>query len=159
MAHDETPKKPEWFEMAENDVNPADYIEETSSPLKTSKRLPIIALLATGAILAGGSVFANVNQEQPASAENFTGSPAHQNPDNVDPGAQGSTLPGDSTTAGMTLPSGKTPPSGIKVPTDGDGEHKFVPGQRPPHDEDGDHPFPPRRHHEDENHDFEGDDD
>jgi hypothetical protein len=52
-----TPKKPDWFEMTEGDT-PATGLR------KVNKTLPIGALLIAGAVLFGGSIFAqdqNVN--------------------------------------------------------------------------------------------------
>lgn len=51
-----TPKKPDWFEMTEGDT-PATGLR------KVNKTLPIGALLVAGAVLFGGSIFA---QEQSA---------------------------------------------------------------------------------------------
>ena len=55
-----TPEKPEWFQMAEADSS----MESSTASLRSSKRLPLLALLATGAILSGGAVFANVTEQQ-----------------------------------------------------------------------------------------------
>ncbi len=128
MSDDLTPKKPEWFELAESEASTAD---EVSSSAK-ARRLPIIALLATGAILASGAVFANIREDQPAVAEdrgpqNFGNNPNFNGP------------LGDS----ITAPSG-------------DGAIQAPPLNGP--DQDGDHPFPPRdgrrhdRDHEDGDH-------
>lgn len=46
-----TPKKPEWFEMTE-EVTPATGLR------KVNKTLPVSALLVAGALLFGGSIFA-----------------------------------------------------------------------------------------------------
>jgi hypothetical protein len=46
-----TPKKPDWFEMTEGDT-PATGLR------KVNKTLPIGALLVAGALLFGGSLFA-----------------------------------------------------------------------------------------------------
>jgi hypothetical protein len=53
-----TPKKPDWFEMTEGDT-PATGLR------KVNKTLPIGALLVAGALLFGGSLFA---QDQSAVA-------------------------------------------------------------------------------------------
>ena len=53
-----TPKKPDWFEMTESDT-PATGLR------KVNKTLPIGALLVAGALLFGGSLFA---QDQSAVA-------------------------------------------------------------------------------------------
>ena len=56
-----TSEKPEWFELSEGDE---------SAPVlrKKSKKLPFIAVAAAGAIVLGGALFANANDEPNASA-------------------------------------------------------------------------------------------
>ena len=56
-----TSEKPEWFELSEG---------ESSNPVirKKSKKLPFIAVAAAGAIVIGGALFANANDEPNASA-------------------------------------------------------------------------------------------
>lgn len=56
-----TSEKPEWFEISES---------ESSNPVirKKSKKLPFIAVAAAGAIVLGGALFANANDEPNASA-------------------------------------------------------------------------------------------
>jgi hypothetical protein len=56
-------KKPEWFELLDGDAPSAQVT-------KVNKKLPIIAALVTGGILASGALFAG------ASAENSTGQSA-----------------------------------------------------------------------------------
>jgi hypothetical protein len=57
-----TPKKPEWFELTENG--------DTYSGIKRiDKKLPIITLVVAGAVVLGGSIFANANNEPSAVAE------------------------------------------------------------------------------------------
>ena len=144
MSDESTPQKPEWFQMAESDQPTSNQV----APSTKSRSLPLIALLATGAILAGGAVFANIRQEQPAVAEdnnpqNFAGNP------NVGGPAQDSiTAPSANSDGSIQAP----PPNGRIG--DGDGDHQF--GDRP--DGDGNHRFPPRdgRHHDGEH---EGEDD
>ena len=135
----EDQKKPEWFAMTESDIAPA-------TPARTSKRLPFIAILATGAILTAGAVFANVREEEPASAEGFRAGNFQPNP-NFTP--DGKSFPhSDSLTAGSRIPR-KPPvsPDGQIAPPrqgDEDGDHQFTPGGRP-HFEDGEeneHHFP-----------------
>ena len=57
-----TPKKPEWFEMTENG-------DSYSGIKRVDKKLPIITLVVAGAVVLGGSIFANANNEPPAVAE------------------------------------------------------------------------------------------
>ena len=56
-------KKPEWFELLDGDAPSAQVT-------KVNKKLPIIAALVTGGIIASGALFAG------ASAENSTGQSA-----------------------------------------------------------------------------------
>jgi hypothetical protein len=56
-------KKPEWFELLDGDAPSAQVT-------KVNKKLPIIAALVTGGIIASGALFAE------ASAENSTGQSA-----------------------------------------------------------------------------------
>ena len=78
-----TPKKPDWFEMTEGDT-PATGLR------KVNKTLPVGALLIAGAVLFGGSIFAqdqNVNSNiasSPVAApapinSNIDSSPSVQN--------------------------------------------------------------------------------
>jgi hypothetical protein len=144
MTPDTTPEKPEWFELADGDA-PAAQVK------KVNKKLPAIAVVVTGAIIATGAFFAN------ASEESHTGNQVSDG--NFDPGHDDNPgfAPqiGDTSTAtgkftprvrpkgplptasdGSILP----PPDGDFHGDDGDGEDHgdFIPGQRPPHREDGD---------------------
>lgn len=56
-------KKPEWFELLDGDAPSAQVT-------KVNKKLPVIAALVTGAVIASGALFAG------ASAENSTGQSA-----------------------------------------------------------------------------------
>ena len=60
-----TPKKPDWFEMTEGDSS-------SSGIRKVNKKLPLIALLAAGSIIAAGSIFASTNSEPTAVAKTPT---------------------------------------------------------------------------------------
>ena len=53
------PKKPEWFELLDGDAPSAQVT-------KVNKKLPVIAAVVTGAVIASGALFAG------ASAENST---------------------------------------------------------------------------------------
>lgn len=53
-------KKPEWFEISEND--------KSSDVRGVTKRYPLLALLVTALILGVGAVVAQTQEEQPASA-------------------------------------------------------------------------------------------
>ena len=65
-----TPKKPDWFEMTEGDT-PATGIR------KVNKTLPVSALLVAGALLFGGSLFA---QDQSADSNIASSSVAETEP-------------------------------------------------------------------------------
>ena len=68
-----TPKKPDWFEMTEGDT-PATGLR------KVNKTLPIGALLVAGALLFGGSLFA---QDQRADSNIASSSVAEAAPANT----------------------------------------------------------------------------
>jgi len=56
-----TPKKPDWFELTENG-------DSYAGIQKMNKKLPIATLVAAGAIILGGSIFATANNEPSAVA-------------------------------------------------------------------------------------------
>jgi hypothetical protein len=60
-----TPKKPDWFELTENE-------DSYTGIQKINKKLPIATLVVAGAVILGGSIFANANNEQTAVAETPT---------------------------------------------------------------------------------------
>ena len=57
-----TPKKPDWFEITEGG-------DAYAGIQKVSKKLPIVALIVAGAVILGGSIFANANNEPSANAD------------------------------------------------------------------------------------------
>ena len=57
----ENPKKPEWFELTDGDAPSAQVT-------KVNKKLPLAAVLITGAVIATGAFFANAS-ESDANAE------------------------------------------------------------------------------------------
>jgi len=59
-----TSEKPEWFELSKDDASSSAPIEKK----KLSKKLPFIAVAAAGAIVLGGALFANANDEPNANA-------------------------------------------------------------------------------------------
>jgi len=65
-------QKPEWFEISDND--------KSSNVRPITKRLPILALIATALILGVGAVIAQTQEEPPASAVQNT-SPTPTAPD------------------------------------------------------------------------------
>jgi len=62
-----TPKKPEWFELTDGENSPANV-------RKLNKKLPFAALVAAGAIVLGGSIFATAHDEPSAVADTPTAS-------------------------------------------------------------------------------------
>jgi hypothetical protein len=62
-----TPKKPDWFELTENG-------DSYAGIQKINKKLPIATLVVAGAVILGGSFFANANNEQSAVADTPTAS-------------------------------------------------------------------------------------
>jgi hypothetical protein len=62
-----TPKKPDWFELTENG-------DSYAGIQKINKKLPIATLVVAGAVILGGSIFANANNEQSAVADTPTAS-------------------------------------------------------------------------------------
>jgi hypothetical protein len=60
-----TPKKPDWFELTENN-------DSYAGIQKVNKRLPIATLALAGAVILGGSIFTTANNEPSAVAETPT---------------------------------------------------------------------------------------
>ncbi len=58
-----TPKKPDWFELTENG-------DSYAGIQKINKKLPIATLVVAGAVILGGSIFANANNENSIPAQN-----------------------------------------------------------------------------------------
>jgi hypothetical protein len=58
-----TPKKPDWFELTENG-------DSYTGIQKINKKLPIATLVVAGAVILGGSIFANANNENSIPAQN-----------------------------------------------------------------------------------------
>ena len=77
-----TSKKPEWFEITEKG-------DAYAGIQKVNKKLPIITLVVAGAVILGGSIFANANNEPSAVADTPTAS--------------------QSVAAGITTPTASTP--------------------------------------------------
>jgi len=107
-----TPKKPDWFEMTEGDSS-------SSGIRKVNKKLPLIALLAAGSIIAAGSIFASTNSEPTAVAETPTTSQsAAANQQNNSQSAPAPVATSKSTSGLSSLPA----PTVSKVPQRGEGE-------------------------------------
>jgi hypothetical protein len=62
-----TPKKPDWFELTDGE-------DSSANVRKINKKLPLAALVAAGAIILGGSIFATAHDEPSAVADTPTAS-------------------------------------------------------------------------------------
>lgn len=123
------PKKPEWFELLDGDAPSAQVI-------KINKKLPVIAALVAGAVIASGALFSG------ASAESSTGQSA------VASIGQSSNSPtptsSSSTSAAVANSLAKDPAVGIQAPgsnvgEDGDDErHERGEGRDRDHEDDDD---------------------
>ena len=138
-------KKPEWFELLDGDAPSAQVT-------KVNKKLPVIAALITGAVIASGALFAGASAENSsdqsavASIEqttNATSSPAANATDvnaaTSDPSIQSST---------PTTPSVTNPAGGMQAPgknygdddddedEDHDGRERRERGEGRDHDDD-----------------------
>ena len=165
MSNETGPKKPEWFEMTESEV-------DTPRPAPRMKSLPIAALLATGLILSAGAVFANISEEEPALAESVVATNSNMSNDtssnqsptqnsiatNKNSGTQTNnnmTNPTNNSNQGEIANPAAPSTGGMKVPTARNGEdddHEFGENRH------GERLNFPGRHHE-EHEDEEEDDD
>ena len=129
-------KKPEWFELADRD-------EPSAQVSKVNKKLPIAAVLITGAVIATGAFFASAS-ENDASAEGITqtstasSSTAGATPDattSSNPAAPNTTTPGiqDPTQGGVPVPGAN------RGDGDRDGDHEWGEGREHDGDRGGDH--------------------
>lgn len=125
-------EKPEWFEISEND--------SSSNVRPISKRIPVLALVATALILGVGAVVAQTQEESPASAvEATTTVPAITDQPQVDSGTS-ATAPN---APSLTAPKITTPnaPSIAKPPAGrgGDDDDEFGEHEGREHRERGEH--------------------
>ncbi len=104
-----TPKKPDWFELTENG-------DSYAGIQKMNKKLPIATLVIAGAVILGGSLFANANNEPSAVADSPT---ASQSIAAAQPSASVST-PANNSSAVNSLPV----PTVTTTPQRGDGDHE-----------------------------------
>jgi len=138
-----TPKKPEWFELTENG-------DSYAGIQKINKKLPIATLVVAGAVILGGSIFANANNEPSAVAETPAASQSvvaqASSPSELTRSAQ--------VTSGTSGVNSLPLPTVTNVPQRGDGdehEGRERGGRERDHDDDGDR-------HEDDRHEVEDDD-
>jgi hypothetical protein len=135
-------KKPEWFELLDGDAPSAQVT-------KVNKKLPIIAALVTGAVIASGALFAGASAENSSDQSvvasidqvtNSTSSPAasstNANAATSNPTVQGAT---------PTSPSVRNPSAGVQAPGnnrgddddyDDDDRHERGEGRDRDHDDD-----------------------
>jgi hypothetical protein len=127
-----TPKKPDWFEITEGG-------DAYAGIQKVNKKLPIVTLIVAGAVILGGSIFANANNEPSANADTPT---ASQSIAAAQPSASASTPTGNpSTTNSLPVPTVTNVPQ--RGDRDGDHEgrergegHERGDGDRFEHDDD-----------------------
>ena len=104
MTPNTTPEKPEWFELTDGDAPSAQVT-------KVNKKLPVIAVLITGAVIATGAFFANASEEKGGDDQRI---------ESVDFANPGAPAPADSGTQQFqTPPKGPAPHSdkvGVPVP-------------------------------------------
>ena len=131
-----TSQKPEWFELTEKG-------DAYAGIQKVNKKLPIITLVVAGAVILGGSIFANANNEPSAVAETPTASQS------MAAAATSSTIaatPSTNSSQSASLPV----PTVTNAPQRSEGDHEgrehhdgdrpdFRDGDREHHD--GDHEF------------------
>ena len=111
--------KPEWFEIAEKD--------QPSVPRKSSKTLPLAAVLAATLIIGVGAVVAQVQEESPAIAVETasvqtTASNSTASPSSVAQNSKSSPvvrIANPATSSASTGTSGLQNPSIAKLPTKG----------------------------------------
>ena len=138
-----TNNKPEWLEIAEADGKP--------ELRKTSKSLPVSAVLVAALILGSGAIVAQTNNETPASAVTAnavqtTDAQASPTSTAVDAVKSSVSNPVTAAVVGTAAASKLANPSISKLPTGGGDD-----------DEDEDHHG--RGHHDDEDDDEDEDDD
>lgn len=127
MTQNTNPEKPEWFELVDGDAPSAQVA-------KVNKKLPAIAVLVTGALIATGAFFASASEN-------------HHDDDRVasvdfNSGAQGSVTNEETSDEVFT-----TPPKGpdapgvapIKPPGGGGEREDDEDGEHEDFDEDGEH--------------------
>jgi hypothetical protein len=132
------PQKPEWFELLDGDAPSAQVT-------KINKKLPLIAAVVAGAVIASGAIFAGASEEQtiaPQSSsvainqvDNSTSTPATNSPSvaTTNPSAPSATI----------APAGGVQAPGAANGDDEDGEHegregRRGDGEREDHERDGD---------------------
>ena len=101
-------KKPEWFELLDGDAPSAQVT-------KVNKKLPLIAALVTGGIIASGALFAG------ASAENSTGQSAVAS---IDQSTASTSAPSAQSTT-ENSPSVANPAGGMQAPGVNGGDDEY----------------------------------
>ena len=123
-------KKPEWFELTDKDA-------PSTQVTKVNKKLPIAAVLITGAVIATGAFFASAS-ENDASAEGITQTVASSTASSA-PATTSSATPSTSTSPGIQDPTqGGVPAPGTRGGDD-DGDHQWGEGRSHDGDREGGH--------------------
>jgi hypothetical protein len=119
-----TSKKPEWFEITEKG-------DAYAGIQKVNKKLPIITLVVAGAVILGGSIFANANNEPSAVAETPTASQSVAAATSSAATSQSGSVSAATTSQSGSVPaattshSAKLPvPTVTNVPQRGDGDRE-----------------------------------
>ena len=100
-----TSKKPEWFEITEKG-------DAYAGIQKVNKKLPIITLVVAGAVILGGSIFANANNEPSAVAETPTASQSVAAATSSEATSQSASVPAATTSHSAKLPAATSSQSG-----------------------------------------------
>ena len=95
MTENLEPKKPTWFELTDGDAPSAQVT-------KVNKKLPAIAVLVTGAVIASGAFFANASSSEKTGSS--TASTSISQVDNSTASTTGAT--GDTSEISNTQPAG-----------------------------------------------------
>lgn len=136
MTNNSESKKPAWFELTDGDVSSAQVT-------KVSKKLPAIAVLVTGAIIATGAFFASASES--GSDEGQVAATSFSQVDNQSTGATGTTSEVTNLNPAAPATSGIQDPAqgGIKAPggniEDGDDEDGHNEGREHEGRERGEH--------------------
>ena len=133
MRNQPEPQKPEWFELLDGDAPSAQVT-------KVNKKLPVVAALVTGVILASGALFAGASQDKSTGESSVV---AINQVDNTT-GANSNTVSESAPGAVVATVNSNSQQPSIQNPTSG--------GVKPPGrggDDDDDHDDD----HDDDNHD------
>lgn len=158
MTPNTTPEKPEWFQLTDGDA-PSAQVK------KVDKKVPAIAVLVTGAVIASGAFFANASEKNEShnnlqQSQLSTNGPLTQNDGALNGAPSTGFTPA---TDGSPQTSQILPPGGAGVTQPAlpaQGMQPPVPGLGGDDDDDDDDRHEGRRfHHDDDDDDDEDDED